>query len=79
MKTEPVVADDWIFIDYETPEHERHLPLFIGRVLAATQNGRQFIAWFDHETYSWDLNNEHPLNKNDRIIAWTQVHHPKGM
>ena len=76
---EPVIADDWTFIDYDLPVHERDFPLFISRVLAVTQNGRQFITWFDHETYSWNLGNEHPLNKNDRIIAWTQVSQPKGM
>jgi len=76
LKHVPVEAHDWVFIDYDGPDFPRHLPLFIGRVLAVSKKGRQFITWFDHETDEWDLSNELPLAADDQIIAWTQVSNP---
>jgi len=65
-----------VFIDYDGPDFPRHLPLFIGRVLAVSKKGRQFITWFDHEIDKWDLEGEE-LDKDDYIMAWTQVEYPK--
>ena len=76
-KRAKVIADDWMFIDYDKPSHEQKLPLFISRVLAVTKRGRQLITQFDHETYEWDLDDEVPLAPGDYIMAWTQVHYPK--
>ena len=73
-----VEADKWIFVDYNSPDFVRNLPLFISRVLAVSKNGKQFITWFDHETDKWDLS-EHELNKNDYIVAWTQISNPKNV
>ena len=77
MKRAKVIADDWIFIDYDKSKDKQELPLFISRVLAVTKHGRQFITWFDHETDEWDLDNEIPLAIDDYIMAWTQIHYPK--
>jgi hypothetical protein len=73
-----VEADKWIFVDYKTPDFVHNLPLFISRVLAVSKNGRQFITSFDHETDKWNLS-EHELNKNDYIVAWTQISNPKNL
>jgi hypothetical protein len=72
-----VIAHDWQFVDYDASDFERGLPLFISRVLAVSKHGRQFICWFDHETDAWDLDHAAPLVEGDRIIAWTQIEHPK--
>ena len=72
------VNDKWIFVDYNSPEFVRNLPLFISRVLAVSKKGKQFITSFDHETDKWDLS-EHELNKNDYIVAWTQISNPKNV
>jgi hypothetical protein len=71
-----VIAHDWVFVDYNAPDFVRHLPLFISRVLAVSKNGRQFITQFDHETDDWALDKD-ALGKDDYIIAWTQIEHPK--
>lgn len=73
-----VEADKWIFVDYNSPDFVRNLPLFISRVLAVSKKGKQFITSFDHETDKWDLS-EHELNKNDYIVAWTQISNPKNV
>jgi hypothetical protein len=72
-----VIAHDWQFVDYDAPDFVRGLPLFISRVLAVSKHGRLFICWFDHETDDWDLDHAAPLVEGDRIIAWTQIEHPK--
>jgi hypothetical protein len=71
-----VIGHDWVFVDYNAPDFVRNLPLFISRVLAVSKNGRQFITWFDHEIDKWDLEGEE-LDKDDYIMAWTQVEYPK--
>jgi hypothetical protein len=73
-----VEADKWIFVDYNSPDFVRNLPLFISRVLAVSKKGKQFITSFDHENDKWDLS-EHELNKNDYIVAWTQISNPKNV
>ncbi len=71
-----VIADDWTFIDYKTPDMPGNLPLFISRVLAVSKNGRQFITHYDEQAEAWDFENQTVLAKGDYILAWTQVYHP---